>query len=185
MSLAEQTRWMDAVAQAELVRAREVTARDLLHAAAERIEASAPLNAVTRNLVERAEAQIADGLPDGPLSGVPFLLKDLAGDLAGVPETMGSVALKDYVPSETSWLVDRYLQAGLVVAGKTNTPEFGNYCATESELLGLAVNPWDAERSPGGSSGGSAVAVSTGVVPAASGGDRAKCYNARTVRPRF
>jgi amidase len=171
MSLAEQTRWMDAVAQAELVRAREVTARDLLHAAAERIEASAPLNAVTRNLVERAEAQIADGLADGPLSGVPFLLKDLAGDLAGVPETMGSVALKDYVPSETSWLVDRYLQAGLVVAGKTNTPEFGNYCATESELLGLAVNPWREGRSPGGSSGGSAVAVSTGVVAAASGGD--------------
>jgi amidase len=171
MSLAEQTRWMDAVAQAELVRTREVTARDLLHAAAERIEASAPLNAVTLNLVERAEAQIAAGLPDGPLAGVPFLLKDLGGTLAGVPETMGSRAFADWVPKESSWLVQRYLDAGLVVAGKTNTPEFGNYCATESELLGLAVNPWDPERSPGGSSGGSAVAVSTGVVPAASGGD--------------
>ena len=171
MSLAEQTRWMDAVAQAELVRRREVTARDLLDAAAERIEASAPLNAVTLDLVEHAQAQIAAGLPDGPLSGVPFLLKDLGGTLAGVPETMGSRAFKDWVPAESSWLVQRYLDAGLVVAGKTNTPEFGNYCATESELLGLAVNPWDAERSPGGSSGGSAVAVSTGVVPAASGGD--------------
>ena len=172
MSLAEQTRWMDAVAQAELVRRREVTARDLLDAAAERIEASAPLNAVTLDLVERAQAQIAAGLPDGPLAGVPFLLKDLGGTLAGVPETMGSRAFKDWVPTESSWLVQRYLDAGLVVAGKTNTPEFGNYCATESELLGLAVNPWDAERSPGGSSGGSAVAVSTGVVPAASGGRR-------------
>jgi amidase len=84
---------------------------------------------------------------------------------------MGSRALKDFVPDANSWLVDRYLEAGLVVAGKTNTPEFGNYCATESELLGHAVNPWDAERSPGGSSGGSAVAVATGVVAAASGGD--------------
>jgi amidase len=171
MSLAEQTRWMDAVAQAELVRRREATARELLDATAERIEASAPLNAVTTNLVERARTQIGDGLPDGPLTGVPFLLKDLGGALAGVPETMGSRALKDYVPQKTSWLVQRYLDAGLVIAGKTNTPEFGNYCATESELLGLAVNPWNAERSPGGSSGGSAVAVATGVVAAASGGD--------------
>ena len=89
MSLAEQTRWMDAVAQAELIRSGEVTALDLLHAAAERIEASAPLNAVTTNLVERAEAQIAGGLPEGPLAGVPFLLKDLGGTLAGVNETMG------------------------------------------------------------------------------------------------
>jgi len=171
MSLAEQTRWMDAVAQAELVRDGEVTARELLEAAAERIEASAPLNAVTTDLVERARGQIAAGLRAGPLAGVPFLLKDLGGALAGVPLTMGSRALKDYVPSESSWLVRRYLEAGLVIAGKTNTPEFGNYCATESELLGPAVNPWHAERSPGGSSGGSAVAVATGVVAAASGGD--------------
>jgi amidase len=171
MSLAEQTRWMDAVAQADLVRTGQATASELLDAAAERIEASAPLNAVTTNLVERARGQIRDGLPEGPLTGVPFLLKDLGGTLAGVPETMGSRALRTYVPERTSWLVQRYLDAGLVVAGKTNTPEFGNYCATESELLGPAVNPWNAERSPGGSSGGSAVAVATGVVPAASGGD--------------
>jgi amidase len=171
MSLAEQTRWMDAVAQAELVRAGEATAKEMLEAAAERIDASAPLNAVTTNLVERAHGQIADGLADGPFTGVPFLLKDLGGTLAGAPETMGSKALKDHVPSETSWLVQRYLDAGLVIAGKTNTPEFGNYCATESELLGFAVNPWNAERSPGGSSGGSAVSVATGVVAAASGGD--------------
>jgi amidase len=171
MSLAEQTRWMDAVAQAELVRTGEATAKELLDAAAERIDASAPLNAVTTNLVQRARDQIDAGLPSGPFTGVPFLLKDLGGALAGVPETMGSKALKDHVPSETSWLVQRYLDAGLVIAGKTNTPEFGNYCATESELLGYAVNPWDAERSPGGSSGGSAVSVATGVVAAASGGD--------------
>jgi amidase len=171
VSLAEQTRWLDAVAQADVIRAGEVTVEELLDAAAERIEASAPLNAVTLNLVERARAQIAGGLPDGPLAGVPFLLKDLGGTLGGVPETMGSRALKDWVPPETSWLVQRYLDAGLVIAGKTNTPEFGNYCATESELLGVAINPWNAERSPGGSSGGSAVAVATGVVAAASGGD--------------
>lgn len=171
MSLAEQTRWMDAVAQAELVRTGQVTAAELLDAAAERIAASAPLNAVTTDLVERARAQVAAGLPAGPLAGVPFLLKDLGGALAGVPMTMGSRALEHHVPDESSWLVQRYLAAGLVVAGKTNTPEFGNYCATESELLGPAVNPWDASRSPGGSSGGSAVAVATGVVAAASGGD--------------
>jgi amidase len=162
---------MDAVAQAQLVRDRQATARELLGAAAERIEASAPLNAVTTDLVERAAGQIEEGLPGGPFTGVPFLLKDLGGALAGVRETMGSRALQDHVPTETSWLVQRYLDAGLVIAGKTNTPEFGNYCATESELLGPAVNPWDAERSPGGSSGGSAVAVATGVVAAASGGD--------------
>jgi amidase len=162
---------MDAVAQADLVRRGDVSAKELLAATAERIEGAAPLNAVTLNLVERAHAQIADGLPDGPLQGVPFLLKDLGGTLAGVPETMGSRATKDWVPPETSWLVQRYLDAGLVIAGKTNTPEFGNYCATESELLGVALNPWDHERSPGGSSGGSAIAVATGVVAAASGGD--------------
>jgi amidase len=171
VSLAEQTRWLDAVALAELVRTGEVTAEELLDATAERIEGSAPLNAVTLDLVERARAQIADGLPGGPLQGVPFLLKDLGGALAGVPETMGSRAMRSWVPPETSWLVERYLDAGLVIAGKTNTPEFGNYCATESEFLGVALNPWDHERSPGGSSGGSAIAVATGVVPAASGGD--------------
>jgi amidase len=171
VSLAEQTRWLDAVALAELVRTAEVTAEELLDATAERIEQSAPLNAVTLNLVERARGQIAGGLPDGPLRGVPFLLKDLGGTLGGVPETMGSRAMRSWVPPESSWLVERYLEAGLVIAGKTNTPEFGNYCATESELLGVALNPWDRERSPGGSSGGSAISVATGVVPAASGGD--------------
>ena len=121
VSLAEQTRWLDAVALAELVRAGEVTAEELLDATAERIEGSAPLNAVTLDLVERARAQIADGLPGGPLQGVPFLLKDLGGALAGVPETMGSRAMRSWVPPETSWLVQRYRRelqtAGAVAAG--------------------------------------------------------------------
>jgi amidase len=171
VNLADETRWLDAVAQAELVAKGQVSAKELLEATAERIEQAAPLNAVTLNLSERAQGQIDDGLPGGPLHGVPFLLKDLGGTLAGVPETMGSRAMRDWVPRETSWLVQRYLESGLVVAGKTNTPEFGNYCATESEFLGVALNPWARERSPGGSSGGSAIAVATGVVAAASGGD--------------
>ena len=107
----------------------------------------------------------------GPLAGVPFLLKDLGAALAGAPEAMGSRALRTHVATETAWIVDRYLSAGLVVFGKTNTPEWGNHCTTEPSLYGPTVNPWSPAITPGGSSGGSAAAVAAGVVPAASGGD--------------
>ena len=171
MNLAEELRWVDAVGTADLVRAREVTAREVVEATARRIEAARALNAVTLDLVERALAAADGPLPDGPLAAAPFLLKDLGGTLAGVPETMGSRATRTWVPDFTAAAVQAYLDAGMLIAGKTNTPEWGNYCATESELLGVAVNPWDPQRSAGGSSGGSAVAVAAGVVPAASGGD--------------
>jgi amidase len=105
------------------------------------------------------------------LAGVPYLLKDLGASLAGTPEAMGSRALRDHVATETAWIVDRYLSAGLVVFGKTNTPEWGNHCTTEPSLFGPTVNPWSPSITPGGSSGGSAAAVAAGVVPAASGGD--------------
>ena len=108
---------------------------------------------------------------DGPLAGVPFLLKDLAEPQAGLPERMGSRALRDHVAGETAWTVERYLAAGLIICGRTNTPEFGNHCATEPSLFGPTLNPWNAERSPGGSSGGSAAAVAAGLIGAASGGD--------------
>jgi amidase len=170
---------VDAIGQAELLAGGEVTAAELLDAAIARLEAARGLNAVITDLFDRGRAQAAaldesgvlrDGNA-GPLAGVPFLLKDLGASLAGAPEAMGSRALRTHVASETAWIVDRYLAAGLVVFGKTNTPEWGNHCTTEPTLFGPTVNPWSPAITPGGSSGGSAAAVAAGVVPAASGGD--------------
>jgi amidase len=110
-------------------------------------------------------------LPDAPLAGVPFLLKDLFAALAGEPLTYSSRLLVDYVPSQDSELVARYRRAGLIIVGKTNTPEFGLMPVTESELRGPARNPWDLSLTPGGSSGGSAAAVASGMVPVAHGSD--------------
>jgi amidase len=170
---------LDAIGQAGLVAGGEVTAAELLDAAIVRLEAGRGLNAVITDLFDRGRAQAAaldesGVLRDagaGPLAGVPFLLKDLGASLAGTPEAMGSRALRTHVASETAWIVDRYLSAGLVVFGKTNTPEWGNHCTTEPSLFGPTVNPWSPTITPGGSSGGSAAAVAAGVVPAASGGD--------------
>src|SRR3954466_1018653 len=171
---------LDLIGHAELVRRGEATALELLDAAIARIEGARDLNAVICDLFDRAREQAAGPLGRRPLAGAPFLLKDLGGTLAGVPERMGSVALRDHVPSETSVVVGRYLAAGLVVAGKTNTPEWGNHCTTEPVLFGPTVNPRAPGRSPGGSSGGSAgggparpapAGVAAGPVPAASGGD--------------
>jgi amidase len=171
VTLAEETRWLDAIGQAELVRRGDVTAAELLAAAAERIEAARGLNAVVLDLTDGAHERALAPLPDTPVAGVPFLLKDLGGAIAGVRETMGSRAFAEHVSDETAPVVRSYLDAGLLIAGKTNTPEFGNYCTTESELLGVARNPWDPQRTAGGSSGGSAIAVAVGAVAAASGGD--------------
>ena len=170
---------VDALGQAELVASGELTAVELLDAAITRLDAARGLNAVITDLFDRGRAQAA-ALDDsgtlrsreaGPLAGVPFLLKDLGSSLAGTPEAMGSRALRSYVATDTAWTVQRYLDAGLVVFGKTNTPEWGNHCTTEPLLFGKTVNPWSPEITPGGSSGGSAAAVAAGVVPAASGGD--------------
>lgn len=170
---------IDAVGQAELAASGELSAVDLLDAAISRLEAARDLNAVITDLFDRGLAQ-ARALDEsgalraggaGPLAGVPFLLKDLGAALAGAPEAMGSRALRTHVATESAWIVDRYLDAGLVVFGKTNTPEWGNHCTTEPLLFGPTVNPWSPDITPGGSSGGSAAAVAAGVVPAASGGD--------------
>ncbi len=115
-------------------------------------------------------AATAPGLR-GPLAGVPFLLKDLGEPQAGVPERMGSRALRDHVATETAWSVERYTAAGMIICGRTNTAEFGNHCATEPALFGRTLNPWRHDLSPGGSSGGSAAAVAARLVGAASGGD--------------
>jgi amidase len=170
---------LDAIGQGAMAAAGDITAVELLDAALDRLERTRVLNAVITDLFDygRARARELDAsgvLRDGsagPLAGVPFLLKDLGASLAGTREAMGSRAFRTYVARETSWNVGRYLDAGLVPFGKTNTPEWGNHCTTEPSLFGATVNPWGPGITPGGSSGGSAAAVAAGVVPAASASD--------------
>jgi amidase len=165
---------LDAIAQATLVRRREVSALELVDAAIERIEALNPqLNAVVTPLYERAREEARRPLPDSPLAGVPFLLKDLGAALAGTRQTQGSRALRDHVSAADTELARRQRRAGLIVVGKSNTPEFGNHSTTEPVLFGPTRNPWNLERTAGGSSGGSAAAVASGMVPAAHGNDGA------------
>jgi amidase len=178
-NLAVELASLDAIGQAELVASGELSAVELLDAAITRVEAARYLNAVIADLFDRGRQQAAaldsSGAlrtgKAGPLAGVPFLLKDLGASLAGAPEAMGSRALRTHVATESAWIVERYLDASLVIFGKTNTPEWGNHCTTEPSLFGPTVNPWSPSITPGGSSGGSAAAVAAGVVPAASGGD--------------
>jgi amidase len=163
---------LDAIAQAELVRCKQVKPIELVEAAIERIERLNPqLNAVVTPMYELARAAASGPLPDGPFAGVPFLLKDLTAAYAGVRMTSGSRFLRDYIAPVDSELVVRYKRAGLIVVGKTNTPEFGLVPTTEPVLFGPTRNPWDTTRTPGGSSGGSAAAVASGMVPAAHGND--------------
>ena len=139
----------DVTEQAALVRRGEVSALELVDAAIARLEDKRELNVLVHEQFEAARAEAARPLRDGPLAGVPFLLKDLGQSQAGVPERMGSRALRDHVPSETAWTVERYLAAGLIICGRTNTAEFGNHCATEPALFGRTLNPWKPELSPG------------------------------------
>lgn len=163
---------LDALGLAGLVRAKEVTPGELLDEALSRVAAWNPkLNAVVRLMEEPARRDIARGLPEGPFTGVPFLLKDLMSAVGGVPLSNGSRFLAGFVPTADCELVRRYRAAGLILAGKTSTPELGLLPFTEPELFGPARNPWDLSRTPGGSSGGSAAAVAAGIVPMAHGGD--------------
>ena len=172
-SLANETRWMDATDQAALVRRGDASATELLEAAIERIESLDPaLNAVIIRWFDEAR-DAATNLPDGPFRGVPFLLKDLWAHYAGQPLTNGCQALKQTLPispTDTT-LVSRFRQAGLNIAGRTNSPEFGSLPTTEPIAWGATRNPWSLEHSPGGSSGGSAAAVASGMVPFAHASD--------------
>jgi amidase len=162
----------DAVATAAAIRAGEVSAREVVERAIARIEQRNPeLNAVVHERYDAALAEVDAGLPDGPLRGVPMLVKDLNADVAGLPSTRGSRLWADAVATRDSELVARYRRAGMVVLGTTNTPELGKNASTESVLFGPARNPWRHDRSPGGSSGGSAAAVAAGLVPVAHGND--------------
>ncbi|MBS1253428.1 MAG: 6-aminohexanoate-cyclic-dimer hydrolase [Anaerolineales bacterium] len=164
----------DGLGLAELVRDGEVTAGEVVEAAIARIEALNPqLNAVIHTMYDRARAAVERGLPEGPFTGVPFLIKDLFVAYAGEPLRAGSRFFDGFVPDHDSELVRRYKAAGLVTLGKTNLPELGLLGVTEPELLGPTHNPWDLTRSPGGSSGGSAAAVAAGMAPLAHGSDAA------------
>lgn len=163
---------LDATAQAELVRKKQVKPIELVEAAIERIERINPqLNAVVTPMYDIARKTAEGPLPDGPFTGVPFLMKDLGPMFAGVRQTSGSVFSRDFIAPIDSELTKRYKRAGLIVVGKTNTPEFGLVPTAESKLLGAAHNPWDTGHTTGGSSGGSAAAVAAGIVPMAHAND--------------
>ncbi|RJP33821.1 MAG: amidase [Actinobacteria bacterium] len=172
MGIAEETAWLDATAQAELVRSKEVKPIELVEAAIERIERLNPqLNAVITPMYDLAREGAAGELPRGPFTGVPFLLKDLMAAYGGVRMAWGSAFLRDNIPDYDSELVVRLKRAGLLVLGKTNTPEFGILPTTEPHLFGPTRNPWDTTKTTGGSSGGSAAAVASGMVPMAHAND--------------
>ena len=163
---------LDATGQAALVRRGKVSPAELTDAAIARIERLNPrLNAVVHPMFEQARAAARGPLPDGPFRGVPLLLKDLAAECAGEPMTEGSKFLHGYVSGGDSELVARYRAAGFVMAGKTNTSEFGLLPTAEPSLFGPARNPWDTGCTTGGSSGGSAAAVAAGLVPVAHAND--------------
>lgn len=167
----DEVAFLDAIAQADLVRRGEVKAAELVDAAIERIERFNPtLNAVITPLYEEGRA-IARGQLDGPFAGVPFLLKDIRASYGGVRMACGSAFLQDFVPRWDCELVVRLKRAGLVILGKSNTPEFGLLPTTEPRLFGPTCNPWDLSLTAGGSSGGAAAAVAAGLVPAAHASD--------------
>lgn len=162
----------DAMGLAQLIKNKDISATELLQLAVSQAEQQNPyINAIITKLYDYGQQQIAQGLPDGPFSGVPFLLKDLLGSLSDTPLSNGSAAYKGSISPSDSELVKRYKASGVVIFGKTNTPEFGLMGVTEPKAFGPTRNPWNTEHTPGGSSGGSAAAISAGIVPMASGGD--------------
>jgi amidase len=165
---------LDATAQAALVRDGDAKPSELVDAAIGRIESlNDELNAVIHPLFDRARDAVSGPLPDGPFRGVPIVVKDLDGELAGAPYHGGNRLLKQlgYTPTVSSSLFAKLEAAGFVIVGKTNTPELGLMTTTEPVAYGPTHNPWDTTRTPGGSSGGSAAAVASGMVPIAHAGD--------------
>ncbi|MDB5547572.1 MAG: Amidase [Tardiphaga sp.] len=161
----------DALGLAELVATKQVSAGELLDEAIARTEAVNPaINAVVVRHDDYARAQIARGLPDGPFRGVPFLLKDLDA-IKGTRTTFGSTLTKDYVADHTSTIAQRFIDAGLVMFGKSASPELGLMPTTESRLHGPTRNPWNPAHASGGSSGGAAAAVAARILPMAHASD--------------
>jgi amidase len=161
----------DATSLAELVRRGEVTALELVETAIARIEKLNPsINAVIHRM-DASAREVARQPVNGPFRGVPLLVKDLMLTVKGAPFRCGSAFMRDYRPPIDSELIQRYRRAGFILLGKTNTPEFGLTPFTEPMLLGPTRNPWALDRTAGGSSGGSAAAVASGILPVATGGD--------------
>ena len=166
------TTWLDATAQADLVRRGELAPAELVTAAIARIEAANPqLNAVLRTRFDRALREAAGGLPDGPFRGVPILLKDLGCLVAGEATAFGLGPLRDLAWPVTSYLAGQFQAAGFVPLGRTTVPELGTAVTTEPRNFPPARNPWHPGHSAGGSSGGSAAAVASGMVPVAHASD--------------
>ena len=167
-----ETTWLDATAQADLVRRGEVTPKELTEAAIAGIEAVNPrLDAVIRTRFDAARQEADGELPDGPFRGVPILLKDLGCTVAGEPAAFGVGPMRDVAWPVTSYLAEQFRAAGFVPLGRTNVPELGTTVTTEPRSFPPARNPWDTGRSTGGSSGGSAAAVAAGLVPVAHAND--------------
>jgi Asp-tRNA(Asn)/Glu-tRNA(Gln) amidotransferase A subunit family amidase len=172
MSPLEDYESYDALGLADLVAKGEVTATELLDAAIERVESRNPeLNAVVYPWYDEARSAIAAGLPEGPFRGVPFLLKDLYTLYAGQLISNGSRLFEGLVPDHDSELVARYRRAGLVIFGRTTSPEFGLTTTTESRLHGQTRNPWSLSHTTGGSSGGAAAVVAARILPVANASD--------------
>ena len=163
----------DALGLAGLVRDKQIKPEELLEAAIERVEARNPaINAVTMKLYDYGRKAIADGLPAGPFTGVPFLMKDLTSAVAGVRMTRGSRFFADTPPSPIdSEHVKRLKRAGLVIFGRTNTCELGLSLTCEPQLHGPTRNPWNPAHISGGSSGGAAAAVAARMLPIAHASD--------------
>jgi amidase len=162
----------DAIGLARLVAAGDVTAAELLSTAIARVEAiDGGIASISQKHYDLARRAIERGLPDGPFKGVPFLLKDISVQLAGTVTTAGSKLFAGNVAQHDSTLVERYKRSGLVIFGKTNTPEMGLAASTETALNGVTRNPWNNAHTAGGSSGGAGAAVAAGIVPAAQGSD--------------
>jgi amidase len=158
---------LDATALAAAVRIGDLSPREIVTCAIERIESDPEINAVVGQRFDEALAEVDAGLPDGPLTGVPTLVKPLGTDVAGLAATRGCRLFADKIAQADSESVRRYRAAGMVVLGTSNTPEFGLNASTEPALHGPTRNPWRRTHSPGGSSGGSAAAVASGLVPVA------------------
>src|SRR5215468_5913189 len=164
----EEYRKHDAISLAGLIAKREVDAREVLETAIARAEQVNPaINAIVHKQYDQARKAVATRLPDGPLKGVPYLIKDLGFFETGEPATFGSSLFKDFVADHDSAYVTRCKRAGLMFMGRSSSPEFGLNPNTEPRLHGSSHNPWDLEYSPGGSSGGAAAAVSAGILPVA------------------
>ena len=162
----------DGLGLASLVERGEVSPEDLLEMAITRTQArDKDYGALVFRMFDEARAAVAQGLPAGPFRGVPFLLKDLHLAWPGVPLTNGSKLFAENVPIVESELVARYRRAGLVVFGKTHSPEFGLTTTSESTLHGQTRNPWNPSHTSGGSSGGSSAAVTAGYTPLANASD--------------